>query len=61
MPDDDLLSAADAAQRSYWLGSDKTKIDLRQAMTDLRLAVYAEQKKRAQEDTTRLTKDRDHA
>lgn len=57
---DDLLTCALAAVRSYWDGSDKSRIDLRQAMTDLRIAAFAEQKRRQQEDTTRLTKDRDH-
>ena len=61
MPDD-LLSCADAAQRSYWLGSDKTKVNLRDAMTVLRLAVHDEQKRRAQEDTTIITrKSQEHA
>jgi cytochrome b len=54
---DDILAAADAAQRSFWLGSDKSKIELRQAMTDLRIAVHDEQKRRAQEDTTRIDRD----
>ena len=58
----DLLSAADAAQRSFWLGSDKTKVNLRDAMTALRLAVQDEQKRRAQEDTTIITrKNQEHA
>lgn len=57
---DDLLECALAAVRSYWDGSDKSKIDLRQAMTDLRVAVHQEQKRRAAEDTTRLTKEREH-
>lgn len=59
---DDLLAAADAAQRSYWQGSDKTKLDLRQCMTDLRIAVHAEQKRRAQQETTAiLNPAREHA
>jgi hypothetical protein len=53
----DLLSAADLACRSFWDGSDKSKLNLRECMTDLRVAVAAEKKRRAQEDTTRLTKD----
>lgn len=53
----DLFEAADRAIRSYWDGSDRSKIDLRQAMSDLRVCVHAELKRRAQEDTTRLTKE----
>lgn len=59
---DDLLAAADAAQRSYWQGSDKSRLNLRQCMTDLRIAVHAEQKRRAQQETTTITRpERDHA
>lgn len=50
----DLLEAADRAVRSYWDGSDRSKIILKEAMSDLRVCVHAEMKKRAQEDTTRL-------
>jgi len=53
----DLLEAAQLACRSYWEGSDKTKLNLRECMTDLRVAVNLELKKRAQEDTTRITKE----
>ena len=53
----DLLEAAELACRSYWDGSDRSKINLREAMTDLRVCVNAELKKRAQADTQRLTKD----
>ena len=53
---DDLLETASAAVRAYWEGSDKSKLDLRQCMTDLRCAVHAEQKKRAQDETARITK-----
>ncbi len=53
---DDLLATADEAQRAYFQGEFKTKLSIRQCMENLRSAVYAEQKKQAQEDTTRLTK-----
>lgn len=54
----DLLEAAQLACRAFWDGSDKSKLNLRECMTDLRMAVNAELKRRAQEDTTRLTKDK---
>jgi hypothetical protein len=57
----DLLEAAELACRSFWDGSDKSKINLREAMTDLRVCVNAELKKRAQESTQRLTKDHNNA
>lgn len=50
----DLLEAADRASRSYWDGSDKSRIILKEAMIDLRVAVNLELKKRAHEDTARL-------
>lgn len=56
----DLLEAAELACRAYWDGSDKSRLNLRECMTDLRCAVNAELKRRAQEDTTRITKDREH-
>ena len=58
---DALFHAAANVCRSYWEGSDKSKIDLRQAMTELRLQVNDEMKRQVKADTTRLTKDRDHA
>lgn len=58
----DLLEAAKLACDSYWTGSDKTKLNLRECMADLRSAVNAELKKRAQADTTTITRpDRTHA
>lgn len=47
----DLLEAIDRAVRSYFDGSDRSKINLREAMEDLRICYYAEVKRRAQEET----------
>lgn len=54
MPDEDLLTLADRVVRSYWDGSDKTRINLREAMTDLRSAVNEELNRRAKEATQRI-------
>lgn len=54
---DDLLSAASIAVESYFVGEAKTKRSIRMDMENLRCAVHAEQKRRAQEDTTRITKE----
>ncbi len=53
----DLLTAAELATRSFFDGSDRSKINLGEAMRDLRCCVQAEMKRRSQEDTTRLTKE----
>lgn len=53
---DHLLECALDAVRAYFEGSDKTKLNLRECMTDLRCAVHQEQKRRAQEDTTKIAK-----
>lgn len=54
MTDEDLLTLADRVVRSYFDGSDRSKIDLRQAMTDLRVEVNAELKRKAQAETARI-------
>lgn len=56
MQTNDLLEAATLACKSFWEGSDKSKLSLRECMTDLQVAVRLEQQKRAKEDTTRLEK-----
>ncbi len=62
MHTNDLLESAQRACDSYWMGSDKTKINLREAMSDLRVCVDAETKRRAQADTTTITRPaREHA
>ncbi len=53
---DELLPAAEAACASYWQGSDKSRLNLRDAMTTLRCAVEAERKRMAKDDTQRLEK-----
>ncbi len=55
----DLFEAASRACDSFWLGSDKSKIILREAMLDLRVCVEAEKKRRAQSETTTLMKAKD--
>jgi hypothetical protein len=55
----DLLEAAKLACDSYWLGSDKSKLNLRECMSDLRVCVEAEMKKRAKDATVRLEKSRE--
>jgi hypothetical protein len=52
----DLLEACDRAVRSYFDGSDASRINLREAMTDLRVCYFAEVKRRAQEDTTTVSR-----
>ena len=47
----DLLEAIDRAVRSYFEGSNKSKIDMRQAMEDVRVCLNAEKKRIAQEST----------
>lgn len=47
MHTNDLLLAAERAVSSFFLGSDSTKINLREAMTDLRVCVEREKKKQA--------------
>lgn len=54
MPDEDLLTLADRVVRSYWDGSDKTRINLRDAMADLRVQVNEELNRRAKEATQRI-------
>jgi hypothetical protein len=53
----DFLEAAERAVRSFFDGSDRSKINLGEAMRDLRVCVNAELKRRAQEDTTRISKE----
>ena len=53
----DLLTAAELATRSFFDGSDRSKINLGEAMRDLRCCVQAEMKRRASEETARLTKE----
>jgi hypothetical protein len=55
----DLLEACDRAVRAFFDGSDKSKINLREAMTDLRVCYHAEIKKRAQDETATIS--RSHA
>lgn len=50
----ELFEAAELACRAFWDGSDKSRLNLRQCMTDLRVAVHAEQKRRAQQETTAI-------
>ncbi len=58
----DLLEACDRAVRAYFDGSDASKINLREAMSDLRVCFHAEKKKRAAEETTTVVRpDRSHA
>ncbi len=52
----DLLEACGRAVRSYFDGSDASKINLREAMADLRVCYHAEVKKRAQEETTTVSR-----
>lgn len=53
---DDLLECALAAVTCFFDGRDKSKLDLRTVMTDLRCAVHQEQKRRSQDETTVFTK-----
>lgn len=58
----DLFEAAEIACRAFWDGSDKSKLNLRECMTDLRCAVQAEKKRRAKDETTTINRpDREHA
>jgi DNA-binding SARP family transcriptional activator len=66
MQTNDLLEAAQLACMAYWDGSDKSKLnlrecmsDLRECMSDLRVCVEAEMKKRAKDATVRLEKSRE--
>ena len=52
----DLLEACDRACRAYFDGSDKSKINLREAMADLRVCYRAEVKKQVQEETTTVSR-----
>lgn len=52
----DLLEAAELAVRAYFDGSDRSKLNLRECMTDLRCAVHAELKRRSSEITTKIEK-----
>lgn len=52
----DLLEAADRVSRSYWDGSDRSKINLQEAMRELRIQVDLENKRRAQSETTTLAR-----
>ena len=62
MHTNDLFEAASRACDSYWRGSDASRIILREAMSDLRVCVEAEKKRRAQSETTTLTNpSREHA
>jgi hypothetical protein len=58
----DTIEAIDRAVRAYFDGSDKSKINLREAMSDLRVCYHAEVKARAQQETTTIVRpDRSHA
>ena len=62
MQTNDLFEAAELACRAFWGGSDKSKLNLRECMSDLRVCVNAEKKRRAQsETTTLLSPSREHA
>lgn len=54
-----LLEAAQRVSDSFWLGSDKTKINMREAMIDLRVCLDAEKKKRVVKEIARPS--REHA
>lgn len=56
----DLLEAAELACRAFWDGSDKTRLNLRECMTDLRCAVQQEKKRRAQADTTTIINGKEY-
>ena len=59
---DDLLECAALAVDSFFAGQDRAKRSIRFDMENLRVAVNAEKKRRAQSETTTLTRaDRDHA
>jgi len=53
----DLFEAAQLACRSYWDGSDKSKINMREAMSDLRVCVEIEKSKRAKQETAKIVKE----
>lgn len=53
---DDLLSAALSAVDAYFRGEFATKKSIRQEMENLRQAAFAEQKRRAQDETQRIAK-----
>lgn len=53
---DDLLSAAEKAVESYFLGENKTRRSVRFDMEDLRSAVFHEKKRRQQEETSKIEK-----
>ncbi len=59
MQTNDLLEAATLACKAFWDGSDKSRLNLRECMSDLRVCVNAEQKRRAQEETQRLERKHD--
>lgn len=62
MQTSDLFEAAELACRAFWDGSDKSRLNLRECMTDLKIAVEAEKKRRAQSETaTILSPSREHA
>lgn len=51
----DLLEAADLACRCYWEGQDRTKLVLQECMRELRACVNEEKRKRAKDETQKLT------
>lgn len=55
----DLLEAAELACRAHFQGADKSKLVFQECMRDLRACVEAEKKRRAQDETTRITKPKD--
>lgn len=52
---DDLLALAERAVTAYFTGEFKTKLSIRQCMSDLRVEVQELRKKMAREETARLT------